>query len=203
MRIHVLREWKKVIIAKNRRKAAHPPDPEPGLFAYLAYFENARPDFWSQLPAFYSLRKFFLNRCESVPESVSHALRAAVDAARREAPGDIDPYHAPGDEVLCAFYSLVARNVAIDMKWPGGLRAYLKKYRCTYNDEIAANSAVGFSFDKQLVELADVGLDMSEDFTLFDGCADNNTRDGDPCRTNADWLGGLFGDGGVKVFMKH
>lgn len=201
-RIALLSDWKKIMTAKNLKRIGYARDPDIDLFSYLS---EVTPDFWSQFSAFYGIRKFFLSNCSAVPDKGSLPLEiAAEDVGQEPQEGDYS-YYAPEEEILCACYALVARNQAIEKKWRGGLKTYVRKYGCRYNDKIATDSylEMGFYFERQLIDLADNGLDMNDDFTLFDACGDKIVHDGEPCPTNADWLGGYFQYGGVMVFMNQ
>lgn len=198
-RMNLLSDWKKIIVAKNLKRIGHIGDLDIDLFSYI---REVRPDFWSQFSAFYGIRKFFLSQCKATPDKNSYSPETAAEDSGQKPQKEDYSHYTPAEEIPCASYSLVARNQAIENKWRGGLRDYLRKYGCTYNDKIAVNCEMGFYFEKQLDDLADNGLDMNEDFTLFDAGADRILHDGEPCPTNADWLGGYFHDGGVMVFMK-
>jgi hypothetical protein len=199
-RIDLLTEWKKTVMAKNLRKIGHTENRDISLVSYL---NELRPDFWSQFAAFYSIRKYFLSQCRAVPEKAGLPAGAAIeDAGQNPREQDCSEFTA-GEEIFCVAYILVARNQAIENKWPGGLKAYLRKYGRPYNEKFTVNCAMGSGLKKQMVELADHGLDMTEDFTVFEACGDKSLKDGEPFQTHADWLGGCFSDGRVLVFMKQ
>lgn len=198
-RIALLSDWNKIMTAKNLKRIGYGRDPDIDLFSYLS---EVTPDFWSQFSAYYGIRKFFLSTCSAVPDKDSLPLEIAAEDSGQKPQKEDYSYYTPEEEIRCVFYTLVARNQAIEKKWRGGFKAYLRKYGREYNDKIAINCEMGFYFERQLIDLADNGLDMNEDFTLFDACA-TTVQDGKPCKTNADWLGGYFHDGGVMVFMKH
>ena len=201
-RIELLADWKKIITAKNLKRIGYGRDPDIDLFSYLS---QVTPDFWSQFPAFYGIRKFFLSNCRAAPDKDSLPLDIASEDVGQQPQKEDYSLYTPREEIPCGFYALVARNQAIEKKWRGGLKAYVRKYGCEYNDEIAVacNLEMGFQFERQLIDLSDNGLDMTDDFTLFDAGADRIVKAGEPCPTNADWLGGYFHDGVLMVFMKH
>jgi len=199
-RMDLLSDWKKIIVAKNLKRIGGTRDLDIDLFSYI---REVLPDFWSQFSAFYGIRKFFLSQCRSTPDKNSFSPETAVDDSGQKPRKEDDSRYTPEEEIRCVSYGLVVRNQALENKWRGGLKDYLRKYGSAYNDKIAVNCEMGFYFDKQLNDLADNGLDMNEDFTLFDAGADRILNDGESCPTNADWLGGYCHDGGVMVFMKH
>jgi hypothetical protein len=199
-RIDLLREWKKRVMGKNLRKIGHVKNRDINLLSYL---NELRPDFWSRFAAFYSIRKHFLSQCRAVPEKAGLPAGAAIgDAGQKPREQDYPEFTAE-EAIYCVVYIIVARNQALENKWPGELKAYLRKYGRPYNDKITVNCAMSSGLKKQLVELADNGLDMTEDFTVFEACGDKSVKDGAPCQTHADWLGGCFNDGRVMVFMKQ
>lgn len=97
----------------------------------------------------------------------------------------------------------VARIEAVQRKWRGGLVGYLEKYRGEHNDGIVSNYAVGLAFELQLIDLIENGLEMYRDFVFFDTRDDGANLNGAPYPMPVSWLGGLFRNGSVIVFLKQ
>jgi len=207
-RIELLEEWTKGIIAENIKMAAHDWNNHIGLFDYLSEMPL---DFRSRYSAFLSLRKFFLKRCEAAPETRGAGGATTMVPDRggtdSEVVGVGAAVHQPEAEIRSSSYVLVARMQAVRRKWRGGLNAYLRKYGCQFNEVIATNSAATLEFNDQLVDLAENGLEMDRDFTIIHagdpGGGAGIKKDGTPFPMPVDWLGGLYHDGSVWVFLKQ
>ena len=198
-RMELLDEWKKVIIADNFRRLGHPKDWDMGLYDYL----DAMPEDWfSFYMAFLGLHKFFLAKCQAPPGDprLQDTSEGRQGRNRKE---DLQALYVRGAEVRGVFYTLVARVEAIEKRWPGGLRSYLRKYGGAYNDYLALACQMGLYFEDHLVDLADKGLEFGKDFTLFDASDAIKMKDGTPCDTHVDWLAGYYKEAGVMVYLKQ
>lgn len=97
------------------------------------------------------------------------------------------------------FYALVVRNQALEKKYEGGLRGFLKKHGGEYNDEIATIYYMSPEFGPDVEDLKKNGLEPRKDFiVLYD---DGVNKDYEPFPFEVGWLGGYYHQGGVMVFM--
>lgn len=116
---------------------------------------------------------------------------------------DPQDHYRPEGEIRCVFYSLVARNEALLLKWNGGLKDYWLRYGAEYNDSLTVTSYMGPDWDEQYDKLVTAGLKQGKDFIIFDACDVILMKDHTPFPFRANWLGGYVLKGGVMIYLKN
>jgi hypothetical protein len=198
-RMELLDEWRKEVIAGNLEAAGLSGEPEIGLVDYLA----AMPANWiSRYFAFLGLRKFFLDKCGIVPEYPA-VVKTSKKSGNRKSAETPPVFRILTDEIGCLACTLVARVEAVESRWPGGLKAYLERYGGFFNRNLVVQCRMNLDFEEQLVGLAEYGLEIVRDFTLFDAGQYIQTDSESPLELPAAWLAGYYKNGHVMVCMKH
>jgi len=76
--------------------------------------------------------------------------------------------HSSEEKLRCSFYTVVVRNAALAEVYPGGLRCLVSRYRAQSNNDITIFCAMGSEWDDLAKDLIANGLQMDEDFAIFD-----------------------------------
>jgi hypothetical protein len=111
---------------------------------------------------------------EALLSMVVHTLQAPIEkyVETLMPPPKIESEFTPGPEISCVFNTLVIRNEAINLKYEGGLKAFVSEHRVNYNNELSVMCFMGpADLDDALEMLENKGLKWEEDFTWFDATA--------------------------------
>jgi len=197
-RIALLHEWKKIKVSNLYKKLEQSEKSNIGLESYLA--KMPRTD-QSKSSAVISLFNFFLQKYSRLKENkgvFEHDTEAEINLAETNAPF----FYNSKKELICVFFTLVIRNQALEDKYPGGHKSFLRKYGGEYNDEITLNCFMAPEFDDEIEDLDKSGLVANEDFVLFDvGIPLYEIEDYRPFKTGVGWLSGYYKQGSVMI--KH
>ncbi len=187
--------WKRFVVSRNREEAGFPADEDVEL---VTYFDAMPQDQAHKHEALMSRCDFFYDRYGDSPLEKMIPEPAAEEAGNGEEEEDRSLYTAD-KEIRCVFYALVVRNQALEKKYEGGLRGFLKKHGGEYNDEIATICYMSPEFGPDVEDLKKNGLEPRKDFiVLYD---DGVNKDYEPFPFEVGWLGGYYHQGGVMVFM--
>ncbi len=204
-RIELLGRRRKVVVSRNLKYAGLPSDEDIELKVYLAVVPRESGAKDAEL---LGLRGFFHEKYDYVLEAEKTVAAWEREGRQRcvhdrQVTEDQIQY-TPEKEIPCVFYALIIRNQALERKYAGGLKGFLKLHGGIYNDEITTlcYMAPEFYFDE--VDLESNGLEAGKDFVEF---ADDiyrhpsYGRNKEPYPFDVPWLGGYYQDGGVMVFM--
>ena len=78
-------------------------------------------------------------------------------------------YDLEQEKMRCASLTLVIKNGSLRLKYPGGLKGFLEKYRARCNRYITVSCTMsGPEFFDEVDDIGDHGLKLDEDFWAFD-----------------------------------
>lgn len=110
--------------------------------------------------------------------------------------------------IRCQFISLVIRNTSLAKRFPGGQKAFLKKYSAISNADLTVYSWADDDFDDVVSELKSEGFTPDLDFSVVDVFdhewslmlrrENRGMRHG--VNLNASWLAGRYVDGSIYVW---
>ena len=102
-------------------------------------------------------------------------------------------------EIVCCFYALVFKLVAINEKYPGGHRAFLEKYQGWHNEHILVVYQQGDALQEIWNDLDRYRLRKIRDWVQIDEDRVTWSWDMFNFDTQADWLKGRYKKGNVYV----
>jgi len=202
-RIEHLGCWRRLVVSKAREEVGFPKEGDIKLADYL---EAVPRDKWSKLMTLRPLWRFFTDKfCPPSDEEVN--VPSVIAPAGQPLDAEVEDeriQYTPEKEIRCVFYTLIVRNQALEEKYRGGLRGFLKKYGGVYNDEILTICYMAWEFDADIADLEANGLEGRKDFVLL---IDDQFGvpwehdDFEPYPIEIPWLRGYYHKGGVVVFM--
>ena len=195
-RIEHLRQWKRLVVSRRREEAGFPGDEDIELAAYLAAVPR---DNVLKYQAVLSLWDFFIKKFYRPGGKGENAL--AMD---QEVDEEQIQYN-PQKEIRCVFYALIVRNQALEEKYRGGLKGFLKRHGGEYNDDITTLCYMSPESGADVADLEANGLEEREDFiVLIDDLYGprQSHNDFEPYPFDVPWLGGYYHADGVVVFSK-
>ncbi|MBL0713893.1 MAG: hypothetical protein JJV98_09335 [Desulfosarcina sp.] len=76
--------------------------------------------------------------------------------------------NASSSELRCTYQTVIIRNESLNQKFPGGLSAFVNRYRAECNDHITVYCHTGSEIGDMFRALEAVGLEHSNDFATLD-----------------------------------
>jgi len=131
-----------------------------------------------------------------VDEEQQRVDEAILDSLNDDAPKSI---FNPRKEVHCKFFTLIIQNEALEVKYKGGLKAFIDKYLCEYNNDLTTMTAMAsYDLDETINDIEESGLTYGDEFIMLD--AFSITDDNSVIELGISWLKAYHLDGGIVVY---
>jgi hypothetical protein len=225
-RIEELGRWKKLVILRNLEEAGFPSGVDIALPAYLTAVSRER--FSRHRAFLTLAELFHEKYGEAPPpqeRSTDESLpipdedeeqaeegeetdepedgegedgEAEGEHAQDEPTGEDRTLYTPDKEIECEFYTLAIRNEALEQKYPGGLKGYLRKNGGYYNVDITTHGYMDLEDCAEYDDLVKNGLVNGKDFTFFGD--DGVGKDYMPFHLGVDWLRGYCLNRHIMIF---
>lgn len=117
-------------------------------------------------------------------------------------------YNSEQHKMRCECCAVVVRNDALEKKYEGTLKEFVKKHRARCNRDITVTCDMGSEVNGIIEDLVGNGLTYGDDFTVFDIWGDlvaasfgkEEIVEGHDIETGVKWLKGQYSKGGYDVF---